>query len=171
MIKVIKLIKYQSCFKSDTVGRIAQFFLYHINLKDKNALLTEANYILAEETLSEWTDIDNELYLINLDNNFVGFLHIGYRGENVAWIEDIFVDENMRRKGIATEAIKIAEYIFREKAGYTAICFDVAPRNNSALYLYHKLGYDSLSILTIRKELYGNKNDKIETIFGLEFKY
>lgn len=56
-------------------------------------------------------------------------------------------------------------------AGYTSICFDVVPRNHEALRLYHKLGYDNLSIITVRKELYENKRDKAETLMGLDFKY
>lgn len=54
---------------------------------------------------------------------------------------------------------------------YTSICFDIVPRNNKALRLYHKLGYNNLSIITVRKELYENNRDKIEKLMGLDFKY
>lgn len=47
----------------------------------------------------------------------------------------------------------------------------VVPRNQAALRLYHKLGYDCLSLLTVRKELYENKRDRKETIFGMEYRY
>ncbi len=101
----------------------------------------------------------------------MGFLHIGYRGANVAWIEDIYVDRNYRNKGIATQSIYVAEEIIKSHAGYTSICFDVVPRNKEALRLYYKLGYDNLSIITVRKELYENNRDKVEKLMGMEFRY
>lgn len=109
--------------------------------------------------------------MINFKQFVVGFLHIGFRGGNVAYIEDIYVDENCRNKGIATEAIRVAEDIIKTHKGYTSVCFEMIPRNNEALRLYHKLGYDSLSIITVRKELYENNRDKIEKFMGLDFKY
>ena len=75
------------------------------------------------------------------------------------------------RQGIATEAIRLAEGIVRAKPGYTALCLDVVPRNESALRLYHKLGFDSLSLLTLRKELGENKRDRRENLLGLTFRY
>ena len=71
----------------------------------------------------------------------------------MAWIEDLYVAKPFRKQGIATEAIHLAETIVQSRSGYTAICFDVVPRNEAALRLYHRLGYDCLSLLTVRKEL------------------
>lgn len=101
----------------------------------------------------------------------VGFLHIGYRGGNVAWIEDIYVDKVYRNKGIATQSIHIAEEIIKSHEGYPSVCFDVVPQNAAALNLYYKLGYHNLSLITIRKELYENNRDRTEKFMGLDFKY
>ena len=109
--------------------------------------------------------------MLDYDGNTVGFLHIGYRGPIVAWIEDVYVDVEDRSIGIATESIHLAENIIKSKDGYISICFDVSPRNESALKLYHKLGYDNLSLLTVRKELYENKRDRQEDILGFRFNY
>ena len=79
------------------------------------------------------------------------------------------MDKNYRNKGIATRSIRVAEEIIKSHVGYTSICFDVVPRNNEALRLYHKLGYDNLSIITVRKELYENNRDKVEKLMGLDF--
>ncbi len=121
--------------------------------------------------MDEWLEPSHELYMIEHEEKTVGFLHIAYKGSNVAWIEDVFVDEIFRNKGIATEAIKSAEEIIKSKPEYTAICFDVVPRNEAALRLYYKLGYDNLSMITVRKELYENKRDKKEILLGFEFNY
>lgn len=78
---------------------------------------------------------------------------------------------NRRGQGIATESIHMAEEIKKSHLGYTSICFDVVPRNTEALRLYHKLGYDNLSMITVRKELYENHRDKAEIFLGLDFRY
>ncbi len=105
------------------------------------------------------------------EENAVGFIHIGYRGSNVAWIEDIYVDISYRNQGIASKAIELAEEMVRKNPNYTAICLDVAPRNELALKLYHKLGFDAVSIITVRKEFNENKMDKQTDIFGHKFNY
>lgn len=170
---MIELVKYESCYKNETIIRIADFFGYHASLLTGTVQLDQSNYIEAEETLNTWINDSHELYMIKSGNIAVGFLHLGYRGGNVAWIEDIYVDKEHRNEGIATKSIRLAEEIIKSKPNYNAVCFDVVPRNEIALKLYYKLGYDSLSILTVRKELYNDdrKRDKSETIFGLNFKY
>lgn len=165
---MIKLKRYSKELKEETVERIAVFFGFHSSLVNGEENL---NLKMAEETLDEWLEPSHELYMIEHEEKTVGFLHIAYKGSNVAWIEDVFVDEIFRNKGIATEAIKSAEEIIKSKPEYTAICFDVVPRNEAALRLYYKLGYDNLSMITVRKELYENKRDKKEILLGFEFNY
>lgn len=168
---MIQLIPYTEAFREETVRRVALFFGFHTALIQGEAALDEAALREADETLSHWLSPDHELYLIRQGEENVGFLHIGYRGSIAAWIEDIFVDEGRRGQGIATEAIRLAEEIVRAKPGYTALCLDVVPRNEGALRLYHKLGFDSLSLLTLRKELYENRRDREETLLGFTFRY
>lgn len=163
-----ELIAYQPEFRKETVRRIAEFFGLHSSFLNADA---EADCNEAEKTLEDWLEYPDPLYMIKDNNVVVGFLRIGNRGGSVAWIEDVFVDEQYRRKGIAARAIGKAEEIIKSDGRYSAICFDVVPRNETALSLYHKLGYDSLSILTVRKEIYDNKRDKSIHILGLDYKY
>ena len=165
---MISLKRFSDEFKEETVKRIAVFFGFHSALVNGKENL---NYKMAEETLNEWLKPDHEMYIIDYKEKTAGFIHLAYKGSNVAWIEDIFVDENFRNKGIATAAIKIAEEIIKSNPGYTAICFDDVPRNEAALRLYYKLGYDNLSMITVRKELYENRRDKKESLLGFEFNY
>lgn len=168
---MVELITYSDEYKDETVNRIADFFGYHISLIKDNINLTNESYREAENTLSTWLSDDHELYLIKYCDNVVGFLHLWYKGSNVAWIEDIYVDEKYRSKGIATSAIKKAENIVKQNPNYTAICIDVVPRNENALRLYYKLGFDIISILTLRKELQANnERSRVENILGLPFK-
>jgi len=163
--------EYSAQHKTQTIARIALFFGFHTALTQENDTLTQKNYDIAAETLGDWLLPPSKLYMITNDSQIVGFLRLSYRGANVAWIEDIFVDQPYRNQGIATQAIKLAEELIRETPGYTAICLDVAPRNNAALKLYHKLGYDNLSIVTVRKEINGSKYDRNISFADLDFHY
>lgn len=167
----IQLIEYSTQYETQTIERIALFFGFHTALIHENYTLTQTNYDIAAETLRNWLIPPNKLFMVTKDDHIVGFLRLSYRGPNVAWIEDIFVDQLCRNQGIATQAIKIAENLIKETPEYTAICLDVAPRNDAALKLYHTLGYDNLSIITVRKELNGNKYDRKTSFAELEFNY
>jgi len=111
------------------------------------------------------------LFVLLLDDASVGFLRLCYRGPNVAWIEDVYVDPEFRGRGIATCAIGLAEKRIMETPGYSAVSLDVSPRNADALRLYHRLGYTGISILTLRKELGENRRDKPLPMLGLDFTY
>ena len=126
---------------------------------------------MAYETLGEWLRPPNAIYFITRDGQAVGLLRLGFRGGNVAWVEDIFVDEKLRRQGIASEAIALAEDIVRARSGYTALHLEVVPRNENALRLYHQLGFDSLSLVTLRKNFDGSKKDRSVSLLGLELRY
>lgn len=165
----IKLQLYSDKYRKEMVSCIADFFGFHIRL-NTNSTIDKIEEETAEQNLKEWILADNELYMIFYDKKMAGFLRIGFRGENVAWIEDVFVKEEYRNKGIATESILQAEEIIKEKQQYTAICFDVVPRNLQALKLYHKLGYDRLSMITVRKELEHKDSVGTQNILGMDFK-
>lgn len=164
----VELQIYNDDYKEEMVLCIANFFGFHIGLSFGTTIdATDTNQ--AEQNLIEWTTESNQLYMIIFENRFVGFLRIGFRGGNVAWIEDVFVKEEFRNRGIATESIKQAEEIIKATPPYNAICFDVVPRNVAALKLYHKLGYQTLSLITVRKNLVSKESFGKQKINGLEF--
>lgn len=115
--KVIELVPYTSEFKNDTINYIVDFYGFHSSLLNRKVELSESNYKEAEKALENWLQLSHELYMIKYKQSVVGFLHIGYRGGNVAWIEDIYVDKNYRKKGIATQSIHLAEKIIKSHAG------------------------------------------------------
>lgn len=168
--KMVELIPYLDEYEEEMVRRIVDFFGYHdslLNIEKKGA---EQSIAEARDTLHEWQSKAHEFYMIIFQGKRVGFLHLWYKGPQVAWIEDIYVDKEYRSQGIASQAIRGAEEIVKDHPGYIAVCLDVVPRNENAMRLYYKLGYDSVNIITLRKELGENKRDRIERIFGLNFK-
>ena len=86
-------------------------------------------------------------------------------------LEDIFVQPALRGQGIATSAIEQAEEICRRMLGIEAITLQVVTRNEAALRLYHKLGYDTLSLVTVRKELGPNPRRRKLRFHGLSFRF
>ena len=167
----IQLEEYTGQHKEQVVAWMADFFGFHEGLVRGSYTLTQVRCRLAEETLEEWLHQSGKVYVIDRDGEATGFLRIAFRGPNVAWIEDIFVAPQWRNQGVATRAIRAAEEIIKETPGYTAICMDVAPRNREALRLYQKLGYDTLSIVTLRKELDGSKYEKELSIEETQLHY
>ena len=161
---------YSDNYKSEMINRIAKFFGFHVGLSDKT-LVDKIDENISIQNLNNWLSKDNELYMIMYENDVIGFLRIGYRGGNVAWLEDIFVDEEYRNKGVATESIRQAEIIVSNKPPYNAMCIDIVPRNIEALKLYFKLGYDTLSMVTIRKNFVDKESDGVQNFRGLDFKF
>ena len=57
----------------------------------------------------------------------------------------------------------------RRTPGVQAMTVAAAPRNTAALRLYRRLGYDSLCLVTLRKEFGPNPRDKRCEFLGLSF--
>ena len=113
------LIPYQELYGDRTLSRIFDFFGFHLFLFSADV---DAQKIEREnkETLAEWVKEPNRMFVIMEDELDVGFLRIKFRGEIAAWIEDIYVDEKWRGRGIASRSIHEAERIVRDEAGYEA---------------------------------------------------
>ena len=134
--------------------------------KTHHADTDEAN---AREDIAAWTAENHNLFIITKSDHPVGFLHLNMRGSTVCWIEDIFVAEEFRRQGIASGAIALAENLLKER-GVKGISMDVVPDNLPALRLYHRLSYDRLSIITVRKDFDEFETARTEEISGLSFR-
>ena len=164
---MIQLTPYNENLESLMTGYIISFFGFHSALNEQ---VSHPELTQAKENIKMWTSENHELYVIENNKVSVGFIHIWYKGENVAWIEDVFVDQSYRGQGIGSQAINSAEDIIKQKSGYTAVCMDVVPKNANALAAYHKLGYDTLSLITVRKEFGENHRKETTDILGHTFK-
>lgn len=168
----VQLKQFEACHSVPMKAAAADFFDFHGRLVGVQASPQERERLEkeVEETIVQWQEEPSVLYTILADGDFAGFLRLNYRGDQVAWIEDLYVCPELRGQGIARKAIGLAEKIVAEKPGYTAICIDVVSRNDRAIDLYYRLGYDSLSLLTMRKEFGENPRDRRTQVLGREFK-
>lgn len=140
---------------------IRQFWKAHNNYKQSQEE--------SLQDLKQWTDTGHKLFLICKDEAIVGFVHLGSRGGEPDWLEDIFVIPDYQNQGIGTFAIRMIE---NEVKKYSpSLYIEAAARNQRAIMLYRRLGYDCLNTITVRKDF--NKTDfdvvRSEKIYDLDF--
>lgn len=118
--------------------------------------------------LEAWTGADHELYVIRFEEEHAGFLHMASRGASCDWLEDIFVREERRGQGIGSRAIELAWELLRRR-GLETMYLEVAPANEGALRLYHRLGFSTLNTLTLNRSVKEGRQTGEEMIGGLPF--
>lgn len=165
----VELKEYAPAYQQDMKQDIADFFAFHGGLVGRQEEAQAQAEREALETLENWRQGRSALYAILCEGTYAGFLRLDYRGDQVAWIEDLYVRPQLRGQGLASQAIGLAEKVVAARPGYRAICMDVAPRNEDALRLYCRLGYNTVSLLTLRKEFGENPRDRKTEILGREF--
>ncbi len=123
----------------------------------------------AKDDLSVWTSQGHKFYFICRNGEPVGFLHLGSRGGKIDWLEDLFVLPACQKQGIGSEAVRLAEEIVKEYS--QSMYIEAAARNEGAIRLYRKLGYDCLNTISVRKDFPGYEYRVVrkETIYGEEF--
>ena len=123
----------------------------------------------AQEDLTNWTKDGHIIYFIQHDETVVGFAHLGSRGGKTDWLEELFILPEYQGNGFGSEAIHQLEEIVKQYSA--SLYIEAAARNEAAIRLYRKLGYDCLNTITIRKDFPGYEYDVVrkEKIHELEF--
>lgn len=100
-----------------------------------------------EEVFENFAKQENsQIYVAEDDNkSFAGYLFVGesknmMTGKSSGFIYDIFVKEELRRKGIGKKLMEKAESYCREK-GYSRLSLMVSANNLPALKLYASTGF------------------------------
>ena len=119
--------------------------------------------------LRDWMKEKSQLFVIVRDDAAVGFLRTHNSSPTVCWIDDIYVDASQRGEGIASEAIRQLEKRLLTD-GCRSFCMEVVPDNLPAMRLYHRLGYDRLSVITMRKDYEAFETERVERIAGLQMR-
>ena len=163
---MITLTPYQPKYRQSTLKRNEAFWGFHRDLVQKTEeQQPDEQERLMMQDLENWTSKDHWLF----DDQDVGFVHLQRIGSIVVQLEDVFVDEAMRGQGIASQAILLAEQQAQKIPGIEAMTLQVVTRNEAALRLYHKLGYDTMSMVTLRKEFGENHRDRQAEFLGMTF--
>lgn len=156
----IELKPYENAYEAELLADIAAFWTTHC------LTLTPEQ---ARGDLAAWTEQGHELYVICREGRPAGFLHLGSRGGACDWLEDVFVREELRGRGVGSRAIELAWDLLREK-GLETMYLEVVPANGAAIRLYHRLGFTNLNTLTLNRSVKEKRQLGTETIGGLAFR-
>lgn len=93
-----------------------------------------------------------EGYIFEIEQETVGYAMVAKSfsteyGRVCIWIEDLYMKENYRGKGIGTSFFTFIE----EKYPDTIIKLEVEEENKRAIHMYQKCGYELLEYLEMRK--------------------
>jgi len=156
----VALAEYDAGRKDEAIRLIQGFWLAHNHYRQ-----TQEE---ARADLRAWTGKGHQLYFITLGELTAGLLHLGSRGREIDWLEDLFVLPEYQGRGIGSEAVRLAEELVRRYS--PSLYIEVAARNEKAIRLYRRLGYDCLNTITIRKDFPGYDYDVVRTeqVYGLD---
>lgn len=113
----------------------------------------------AKKDLDDWTKEGHQLYLIQLEHMSIGFVHLGSRGGKIDWLEDLYVMPEYQNKGIGTCVIRLIEDVVKEYS--ESLYIEAAARNEKAIRLYYRMGYDCLNTITVRKDFISENHEVI----------
>ncbi|CEK38157.1 GNAT family N-acetyltransferase [Paraclostridium sordellii] len=164
----IKINEINDSLFLETTKMITKLMNYHrkLNNAPKEYWQTDEQ---SRETLNKWI-MKGSVYNVFLGDKAVGFFYIRFGGQNVAWLEDLFILEEYRNNGIGKLAMQKLDELMIAR-GVVSMFIDVVPRNTSAIKLYKECGFDHLNIIQLRKNYDErfNKKDNVE-ILGFNFK-
>ena len=127
----IELIRY-SDEQEIAIDLIIRFWKEH---NDVNVSYEDAN-----ENLIEWTKEGHILYFISVDNEYVGFVHLGSRGCEIDWLEDIFVLPEYQNKGIGMVVSDLLSEIAYNEYNIEELIYTAKLENTQSQKSIEKLG-------------------------------
>ena len=96
--------------------------------------------------------VNPELFLVGLlKNHIVASCMAGYEGHR-GWINYLAVSPKYRRRGLATDMMKAAEYRLRE-LGCPKINLQIRASNHETIAFYKSIGFSDDHVLSMAKRL------------------
>lgn len=88
-----------------------------------------------------------DLYMLEDKGEIIGYCMVSKTysqeaGSMVLWVEELYIIEEYRSKGIATT---VFNYLFEEYKDYSRIRLEVTDENKRAMKLYKKLGFETFT--------------------------
>lgn len=165
----MKIRRYEERDKQLVAEMITELSLIHADFL-KRPMDREQIYRETFDEIREYNTGKHKLFVGVEKDKIIGYVILDYRGPQVCWIDELFVVEEERNKGYGTEMVNQVKKMLLEE-GCEAVSIDVVPRNTDAIRLYQRLGFDALSILTLRQDLKKTYRDKDCEVLGFQFKY
>ena len=142
----MEIRKYQNNYFEDTAYLLS---LFRVHLKSFKEIKDEPNLSSAKDELSSFLKDENyPIYLCLNNNQVVGYMIL--RIDGVVWVEQIYVKEEERRKGVASLLFQKAESISNQLGSDTLFNY-VHPNNHAMINFLKNHGYTVLNLIEIRK--------------------
>lgn len=142
---------------------------FRVTLKALKGIASQPDIEAGREELLEFLNSGFPVYAVRDGNGFVG--HIVCRiDEPCLWVEQIYVREEFRRKGIAAMLFEKAEQIAASMGEDTVYNF-VHPNNESMIAFLRSKGYTVLNLIEIRKPYAGEKPTATVNVGNEAFDY
>lgn len=157
----IELIETNDDLKEIALNLIKNFWKEHNNIIQ--------NLEETKEDYENWRKEGHRLFLIVFDAKYIGFAHIGSRGADIDWLEDLYIIDEYQNKGIGSKVISELESLVKTYSD--CLYIEVSSTNLNALRLYQRLGYNTLNTITIRKDFNEENFDVLKEEVISEFKF
>jgi len=122
---------------------------FRVELRALKNITSSPNLSLAKEEYQEYLNAGYPMYLAEEDGKCKGYIICRVEGTNV-WVESIYVKEECRRLGIASELYKQAEALANSLGEETLYNY-VHPNNHKMIQFLKKRGYSVLNLIEIRR--------------------
>jgi len=128
---------------------------FRVQLKSFKGIKSKPDTEAGKEEILEYLDSGFPVYAVKEDGAFVGYI-VCRIDAPCLWVEQIFVREGFRRKGIATMLFSKAEETAASMGEDTVYNF-VHPNNENMILFLRSKGYTVLNMIEIRKPYEGEK--------------
>ena len=122
---------------------------FRIQLKSFKGIRSQLNIEAGKEEILEFLEAGFPVYAVEDKGALVGYI-VCRIDEPCLWVEQIYVGEDCRRKGIATMLFEKAEEIAASMGEATVYNF-VHPNNEPMIRFLRSKGYTVLNMIEIRK--------------------
>ena len=159
----MEIIRYNNLYFKQTAELLA---LFRVQLRKFKGIDSEPDIEDAKRELNSFSLDENYPIYICVDNyDVLGYMIL--KIDEAVWVEQIYVKEDFRRKGVGSLLFKAAEKISN---GDTLFNY-VHPNNDVMIDFLKSKGYTVLNLIEIRKPFKDEKTDKKYRIGNNEFDY
>lgn len=121
------------------------------------------------EELKSYLKHEYPIYAVSDNGKYIGYC-VCRIGDDVVFLESIFVRKENRRKGIGKILLDKAQNL-AEEYGNETLYMSVHPNNDEMLRFLRDNGYDVLNLIEIRKAYHDENNDDSYTIGNNTYRY
>lgn len=162
----MKVIKFNEKYFKETAELLS---LFRVQLRKFKGIESKPDLDSAKEELKSFANDENfPIYVCLEDEKVIGYMILKIDG--VIWVEQIFVKEEYRRKGVASLLYKEAE-ARSNSIGEDTLFNYVHPNNDNMINFLKSKGYTVLNLIEIRKPFKEERNNTIIKVGDNEFDY